>query len=90
MKKKVPIVAFLSGTMLLFFLMLILFFIYGSIGSMQGWPPLNLSLFNEMTIFKSIVSENGSFQLAFGPGILLISLAGGMLNALLALWLNPK
>ncbi|MCS1350028.1 hypothetical protein [Mechercharimyces sp. CAU 1602] len=86
-KKKYPLVAFISGSLILFVLMITFFFVYGAVGGIEGWPPLQLHL-GSIVIFETVMQADGSFQMQFGLGIVLVALLGGALNALLSFFLN--
>jgi hypothetical protein len=80
--------AFGVGAMTVGFMALIVFIALGPIAHGAGWSDLDLSI-GPMSIFAYESNDSG-FSTSFGPGILLLALAGGVLNAIGAALLRDR
>lgn len=89
MKKGRLLLAFLSGTLILFILILSISFIYLMIANELGWDDIDLNFFG-FSIIEIVIREDQSFYLQIGAGIFIVSLLGGIANTLLSYFLSKK
>lgn len=89
MTKRRLLLAFLSGTVILFVLILCISFIYLIIANEVGLDDIYLHFFG-FSIIKLTTEENQSFYLQMGAGIFIVSIIGGILNTIISYLISKK